>query len=74
MQSYCNDWKQCMEQDTDYVLKSKETAGIMAEILNNFFENLSNKTLYCIGIILVGSIIILNISLSWSRSKYKFKT
>lgn len=74
MVEYCNNWKFCMEQDTSYVLKSKETAGIMAEILNNFFENLSNKTLYCIGIVLVGSIIILNISLSWSRAKYKFKS
>jgi hypothetical protein len=68
----CLDWRYCMETDINYTIKSKETAEIFAEILNNFFENLSNKTLYCVIGFFVVFIIIFNLSLNWSRQKYKY--
>ena len=36
-----------MEQDTSLIMKSTETAVVLAQILNRFFDNLSNRTIYC---------------------------
>jgi hypothetical protein len=69
LEQSCKTWKLCMEIDTLNIMKSKESAEIFAQILNNFFENLSNKTIYCIGGSLVISIILLNIGLcSWKKN------
>ncbi len=65
----CDAWRTCMEQDTRNIMKSKETAVVLAEILNNFFGSLSDRTIYCSGGLLVGSVLLANMTLSWSRRK-----
>lgn len=69
LEEMCDKWKLCMEQDTSNILKSKESAIIFAEILNNFFGSLTDRTMYCTGSMLFGSIIIANFALNWSRRK-----
>lgn len=65
----CDTWRTCMEQDTRNIMKSKETAVVLAEILNNFFGSLSDRTIYCSGGLLIGSVLLANMTLSWSRRK-----
>lgn len=67
LQEMCKSWDICMQQDTKYVIHSKETAEIFAQILNNFFEHLSAKTIYCISATIIGIVIALNLVLHWSR-------
>jgi len=71
IQNYCTKWKQCMDTDVTYILTSKETAQVFADILNNFFENLSTRTVFSVIVILTSLTLILNIILYWSRLKYK---
>lgn len=63
----CDKWKLCMEQDVSSIMKSRETAVILAEILNNFFGSLSDRTIYSCATLFIGSIILTNFMLSWSR-------
>ena len=67
MESICNKWKMCMEQDVNHIMKSRETAVILAEILNNFFGSLSDRTIYSCATLFIGSIVLTNFMLSWSR-------
>lgn len=68
MQTLCNNWKKCMQQDISNIIKSKESAIIMAEVLNNFFERLTNRTLICSGLLFIGGIVLTNIMLSFSNT------
>lgn len=67
IEKYCDQWKMCMNQDIRNISKTKETAVVLAQILNNFFDNLTDRTIYCIGGVLVGGIIFMNGILSWTR-------
>jgi len=69
MEPVCDKWKLCMEQDVSSIMKSRETAVILAEILNNFFGSLSDRTIYSCATLFIGSIILTNFMLSWSRLK-----
>jgi hypothetical protein len=69
MELMCNSWKLCMEQDVNHIMKSRETAVILAEILNNFFGSLSDRTMYSCATIFIGCIFLTNFMLSWSRLK-----
>ena len=71
LQQKCSELSACINTDLSYVLKSKETAEIIAEILNSFFENLSNKTLLCTSAIVFSFIVILNLLLVWTRRSIK---
>lgn len=68
IEKFCDEWKMCMDQDVSNISKSKETAVILAQILNNFFDNLTDRTIYCIGGILVGGIVFMNGILSWTKN------
>ncbi|RKP33550.1 Brl1/Brr6 domain-containing protein [Dimargaris cristalligena] len=57
LESTCDAWKTCMEQDDKNILKSKETAAILAEILTNFFGHLNDRTLMCFMAIFVTGVI-----------------
>ncbi|RKO83601.1 Brl1/Brr6 domain-containing protein, partial [Blyttiomyces helicus] len=48
LESSCDAWKTCMEQDDRNILKNKETAAILAVILNNFSGHLNDRTLLCL--------------------------
>ena len=67
LEKTCDVWRQCMEQETGHIMKSKETAVVLAEILNNFFGSLSDRTIYCSGGLLIGSVLLANMVLMWSR-------
>lgn len=69
LEGSCDVWQACMNQDTRNIMKSKETAAVLAEILNNFFGSLSDRTMYCSGGLLVGSVLLANIILTWSRRR-----
>jgi len=69
LEKMCDTWKICMEQDTSLIMKSTETAVVLAQILNRFFDNLSNRTIYCSASILAGTVIFSNMLLSWARIK-----
>jgi hypothetical protein len=69
MEPMCDAWKVCMNQDTNNIMKTKETALILAEILNHFFENLTDRTIYCATGLFIGSIILVNAVLSWSLKR-----
>jgi hypothetical protein len=69
LESACDRWRVCMEQDTRNIMKSKETAVVLAEVLNNFFGSLSDRTIYCSGSLLVGSVLLANILLAFSRRR-----
>ena len=70
MESMCDNWRLCMEQDVGNIMKSRETAVILAEILNNFFGSLSDRTIYSCATLFIGSIVLTNFMLSWSRLKH----
>jgi hypothetical protein len=67
LEKTCDTWKLCMEQDTSHIMKSTETAVVLAQILNQFFDNLSNRTIYCSATLLIGTIVFFNLLLSWIR-------
>lgn len=71
MEILCDKWKMCMEQDVNHIMKSRETAVILAEILNNFFGSLSDRTIYSCATLFIGSIVLTNFMLSWSRLRQK---
>ncbi len=41
----CLQWKQCMEADASLVLRSKVITRLLADLVEDFFANLSNRTL-----------------------------
>lgn len=41
----CLNWKQCMEADASLVLRSKVIARLLADLVEDFFGHLSNRTL-----------------------------
>jgi hypothetical protein len=67
LEGHCTSWKLCMEQDAQGSLKSAETASILAQILNSFFDSLSNRTIVCSGSILLGSILFANMVLTLGK-------
>ena len=67
MQSMCDAWKSCLEQDTNSIMKSRETAVMLAEILNKFFDSLSDRTIYSCATLFITSVVLMNFMLSWSR-------
>lgn len=69
LEKVCDSWKLCMERDTNEIMKSTETAVMMAEILNRFFDSLSNRTIYCSASFLGGSIVFANLLLNWARMR-----
>ena len=74
MEKYCLELRMCMEQDITYIIKSKESAEILAEILNNFFEHLSTRTLISFLVLFVGVVTLINIALYWSNTLLKKHT
>lgn len=45
MESICNSWEKCMQRDPTMVGRAKVSAHTFAEIINNFFQPISAKTL-----------------------------
>lgn len=47
METVCENWEKCMKQDPTKVGRAKVSAYTFAEILNNFVEPISIKTMVC---------------------------
>lgn len=47
METVCENWEKCMKQDPNKVGRAKVSAYTFAEILNNFVEPISIKTMVC---------------------------
>ena len=47
MEAVCENWEKCMKQDPTKVGRAKVSAYTFAEILNNFVEPISIKTMVC---------------------------
>jgi hypothetical protein len=77
MEQICDKWKLCMEQDVTNIMKSTESAVVMGQILNKFFDSLSDRTIYSCATLFIGSILLINFMLSWAKiksEKYKKKS
>ena len=68
LEKMCDTWSICMQHDTKAMIVSKESTVIVAEILNAFFENLSNRTLTCVATMFLVFILISQIFIRTSRS------
>lgn len=73
LENMCSEWTLCMNQDINGILASKETAVVLAQIVNNFFGNLNDRTLYCSAALLIGSILLINGLLISMRKPVKHK-
>lgn len=51
METVCENWEKCMKQDPTKVGRAKVSAYTFAEILNNFVEPISIKTMVCLLIL-----------------------
>lgn len=67
LEAPCREWKLCMEQDTEGLLVTVEFSSVLSEILNNFFGRLDNRTIFCIGGLIVGFIVLTNVLICWSK-------
>ena len=70
LEQMCNSWKICMDADINGILTTKESAIVLAEILNNFFNNISDRTIICSTGILVTSVFFTNAVLTYSKRKF----
>lgn len=63
LENMCNNWRSCMNQEPN-VSTTKASVEIFADIINNFCNNLTDRTLLSIFGLTVISVLILNFSLS----------
>lgn len=63
----CEAWKTCMNQDINHILKTKEGAVVLAEIMNHFFANIDDRTILCCGGLLVVTVFLVNFILSFNQ-------
>lgn len=61
LENRCNEWATCMEQDPESVITSRAYFEVLADCLNAFFHNVSLKTLFSLGCLVVFCVIIPNI-------------
>lgn len=67
LEPYCQKWANCMNSDIDILMSTKETAHVLADIINNFFGQLSNRSITCIGCLIFSFIIACNAIFIMSR-------
>ena len=70
MTQVCETWRMCMNQDVQDILQSKEGAAILAEIMNHFFSNINDRTIWCCGGLFVIAIVLTNTVLSINQRSY----
>lgn len=70
----CDGWRSCMDQEVTQVLGTHEAAFLLAQTLNKFFDGLSDRTIYCVGVLFIGSIIFVNLALTYTKSRSRSLT
>lgn len=74
LEEMCDQWRTCMNQEPN-VMTTKASVEIFADIINNFCNNLTDRTLFCIFGMTIVSMLILNFSLNVRTiNKQKVKT
>jgi hypothetical protein len=63
----CGEWRKCMDQSTNDMMLTSESASVMAQILNSFFDKLSNRTIVWGGSIWVSIIVTINAMLNFAK-------
>ncbi|KAF1814724.1 hypothetical protein P152DRAFT_455762 [Eremomyces bilateralis CBS 781.70] len=70
LEPLCQNWKDCMNQDSDNVYRAKLSARMFAEIFNSLIEPISWKAMIFM-ILFAGSVILaLNVAFSMFRNHY----
>jgi hypothetical protein len=68
LKDLCLKWDSCMNKEPVF-LKTKASVEVFAEILNTFFDSITNRTIYCLLGLSFFSIIFLNIVLMTTLKK-----
>ncbi|KAI4249185.1 MAG: hypothetical protein L6R40_000643 [Gallowayella cf. fulva] len=69
MESICNSWEKCMQRDPTMVGRAKVSAHTFAEIINNFFQPISAKTLISLCVLFLGCLAVNNLTMYLFRHK-----
>ncbi|KAF1987067.1 hypothetical protein K402DRAFT_446224 [Aulographum hederae CBS 113979] len=56
METTCEEWKKCMNQDPKAVGRGRVSAHTFAEIINSFVEPISYKTMFVILLLVIGCV------------------
>ncbi|KAL6857390.1 Di-sulfide bridge nucleocytoplasmic transport domain-containing protein [Trichoderma novae-zelandiae] len=68
LRALCDEWYDCMTQDSDAIMRVKVTIKQVAEVINEFADAMNFKAWVMFGTIAV-FIIFSNVMLQWGRSK-----
>eukprot|EP01006_Ploeotia_vitrea_P034882 TRINITY_DN65816_c5_g2_i1.p1 TRINITY_DN65816_c5_g2~~TRINITY_DN65816_c5_g2_i1.p1 ORF type:complete len:489 (-),score=164.31 TRINITY_DN65816_c5_g2_i1:56-1390(-) len=60
MQKECDAWERCMERDPSAVARAKLSARTLGEVINDFIDPLSSKSLIAIFVLFFGTLIVSN--------------
>ncbi|ORX90774.1 hypothetical protein K493DRAFT_56516 [Basidiobolus meristosporus CBS 931.73] len=69
MENPCNVWEACIKRDPTVIGRAKVSAETFAEILNNFVEPISYKTMIFSTILIFGSLFLSNFAFGFLRSR-----
>ncbi|KAK9702203.1 hypothetical protein K7432_011364 [Basidiobolus ranarum] len=69
MENPCNIWEACMRRDPTVIGRAKVSAETFAEILNNFVEPISYKTMMFFTLLIFGSLFLSNFAFGFLRSR-----
>ncbi|KAK9728383.1 hypothetical protein K7432_001097 [Basidiobolus ranarum] len=69
LKDLCNTWETCMRRDPTVIGRAKVSAETFAEILNNFVEPISYKTMVFFTLLIFGSLFLSNFAFGFLRSR-----
>ncbi|ORX90521.1 hypothetical protein K493DRAFT_265657 [Basidiobolus meristosporus CBS 931.73] len=69
LKDLCNTWEACMKRDPTVIGRAKVSAETFAEILNNFVEPISYKTMIFFTLLIFGSLFLSNFAFGFLRSR-----
>ncbi|EEP76137.1 predicted protein [Uncinocarpus reesii 1704] len=69
LETVCNNWERCMNQDPAKVGKAKVSAQTLAEIFNSFIEPISFKTMIFFIASITSCVAVSNLTFSFFRNK-----
>lgn len=69
LETVCNNWAKCMNQDATKIARAKVSAGTFAEIYNSFIEPISYKAMIFTALFVFGGIFVSNMAFGLVRNK-----
>lgn len=70
LETMCNNWERCMNQDPAVVGRAKVSAETFAEILNGFIEPISLKSMAFLAVLSVGAFFVNNVAFGFNARRY----